>query len=153
MILCFKRNKRPIWFLNNFIQFSMQHITTIRSSRSQMFFEIGVLKVWNIHRKTPVLESLFSKIASLEACNFIKKRLQHRCFPMNIAKFFRNFFFPKHHRWLLLYFKFIRNLMTYINREIDDIYFQYNILSCISSFCFSLSVLVKLLKHVKLIFF
>ena len=43
--------------------------------------------------------------------------------------------------------------MTYINREIDDIYFQYNILSCISSFCFSLSVLVKLLKHVKLIFF
>ena len=32
-------------------------------------------------------------------------------------------------------------------------YFQYNILPCISSFCFSLSVLVKLLKHVKLIFF
>ena len=78
---------RPIRFLNNFIQFSMQYITTIRTSRSQMFFEIGVLKVCNIHRKTPVLESLFSKVASLEACNFIKKRLQHRCFPVNIAKF------------------------------------------------------------------
>ena len=40
--------------------------------------------------------------------------------------------------------------MIYINREIDDIYFQYNILCLyrvsISSFIFSLSVLLKLLK-------
>ena len=72
--------KRPIPFLNNFIQFSIQYITTIRTSRSQMLFEIDVLKVCNIHRKTPVLESLFSKVAGLEAYKFIKKRLQHRCF-------------------------------------------------------------------------
>ena len=26
---------------------------------------------------------------SLKACNFIKKRLQHRCFPVNIAKLLR----------------------------------------------------------------
>ena len=52
-----------------------------------MFFEIGVVKVCNIHRKTPVLESLFNEVACLETCNFIKKRFQHRCFPMNIAKF------------------------------------------------------------------
>ena len=25
----------------------------------------------------------------LTACNFIKKRLQHRCFPVNVAKFLR----------------------------------------------------------------
>ena len=91
MILCFKRNKRLIWFLNNFIQFSMQYITTIRSSRLQVFFEIGLFKVCNIHRKTPVLKSLFSKVATLEACNFIKKRPQHRYFPVNIARFFRKF--------------------------------------------------------------
>ena len=54
-----------------------------------MFFEIGILKVCNIHRKTSVLESLFSKVATLEACNFIKKRLQHRFFPVNIAKFLK----------------------------------------------------------------
>ena len=70
----------------------MQYVTTIRSSRSQMIFEIGVLEVWNIHRKTSVLESLFSKVVSLEAWNVIKKRLQHRCFPVNIAKFLRNFY-------------------------------------------------------------
>ena len=40
-------------------------------------------------KKTLVLESLFHKTAALEACNFIKKRLQHRCFAVNIAKFLR----------------------------------------------------------------
>ena len=52
---------------------------------------------------------------------------------------------------------FISNLMTYINREIDDIYIVSVILCLyhvsISSFIFSRSVLVKLLKHVKLIVF
>ena len=33
-----------------------------------------------IHRKTPLLESLFDRDANLRACNFIKKRLQHRCY-------------------------------------------------------------------------
>ena len=36
-----------------------------------------------------MLESLFNKVAGLQCCNFIKKRLQHRCFPVNIAKFLR----------------------------------------------------------------
>ena len=54
-----------------------------------MFFEIGVLKVCNIHRETTVLESLFSKVASLEAYKFIKKRLQHRCFPVNFTNLLR----------------------------------------------------------------
>ena len=39
--------------------------------------------------KMPVLESLFNKVACLKACNFIKKRLQYMCFPVNIAKFLR----------------------------------------------------------------
>ena len=83
---------RPIRFLNNFIHFSMQYITTIKTSRSQMFFEIGVLKVCNIHRKKLVLESLFSKFASAEAYKFFKKRFQRRCFPANIANFLRKFY-------------------------------------------------------------
>ena len=39
-----------------------------------------------IHRKAPVLESLFNKVACLKACNFIKKRLQHWCFLVDIGK-------------------------------------------------------------------
>ena len=37
----------------------------------------------------PLLESLSDKDAGLKVCNFIKKRLQHRCFPVNIAKCLR----------------------------------------------------------------
>ena len=36
-----------------------------------------------------MLEYLFNNFASLKACNFIKKRLQRRWFPVNIAKFLR----------------------------------------------------------------
>ena len=35
------------------------------------------------------MESLFNKFAGLEVCDFIKKRLQLSCFPLNIAKFLR----------------------------------------------------------------
>ena len=56
--------------------------TFFRSSRSQIFF-------CNIHRKTPVLESLFNKVAERQARNFIEKRLEHRYIPVNIEKFLR----------------------------------------------------------------
>ena len=36
------------------------------------------------------------------ACNVIKKRLQHRCFVVNIAKLFRTAFSTEHLWWLLL---------------------------------------------------
>ena len=55
-----------------------------RSSRSQMSFKIGVLKNF------------------LQACTFIKKRLQPRCFSVKLAKFLRTPFFKGHLRWLLL---------------------------------------------------
>ena len=34
-----------------------------------------------------MLDSLFNKVAGLQACNFIKRTLQHRYFLVNIAKF------------------------------------------------------------------
>ena len=36
-----------------------------------------------------MLESLFKKAAGLKACNFIEKRLQHKCFPVKFAKFLK----------------------------------------------------------------
>ena len=44
-----------------------------------------------------MLESLFNKFIGLQACNFTKKRLQHRRFPVNIANF-KNTYFEKHLR-------------------------------------------------------
>ena len=43
-------------------------------------------KFRKIHRTTPVLVSLFDKVAGLQVCNFIKKTLQHRCFPVKFVR-------------------------------------------------------------------
>ena len=48
------------------------------------------------------MESLFNKVAGLHARNFIKKRLQYRCFIVNIAKCLRTAFFIECLRWLLV---------------------------------------------------
>ena len=37
-----------------------------------------------------MLESLFNKIAGVQACSFIKKRLQHSYFPVNIVTLLKN---------------------------------------------------------------
>ena len=55
----------------------------------------------NIHKKTPVLESLFIKVADLKGGSFIKEGLQQRCFPVNIAKYLRTAFFIEHFLLLL----------------------------------------------------
>ena len=50
----------------------------------------------------------FRKVAGLQTfnkvqvCNFIKRRFQHRYFPVNIAKFLSTTFFTEHHQRLLL---------------------------------------------------
>ena len=54
-----------------------------------------------VHKKTPVLESLFNKVAGLKAYIFIQKRHQHSCFPVNIAKYLRTDFFIDYLLWLL----------------------------------------------------
>ena len=53
--------------------------------------------------KTCVVVS-FYKVAGIQACNVIKKRLQRRCFPTTIAKFLRTALFMEHDWWLLLLF-------------------------------------------------
>ena len=50
-------------------------------TQKQLFFKT--------HKKTTTLESLLNKVLDLRTCSFIKKRLQHGCFPVNFAKFLR----------------------------------------------------------------
>ena len=40
-------------------------------------------------------------LVKLRPATLLKKRLWHRCFPMNFAKFLRTPFFTEHLRWLL----------------------------------------------------
>ena len=61
-----------------------------RSSHKRCSIKKAVLKIFGILTgKTCVGASFFNKVADLQACNFIKKKLQHRCFPVNTAKFLR----------------------------------------------------------------
>ena len=87
------------------------------NQQKQQYFKRGVLKNFAIFTETRVLESLFNKVeglftgkhvleslfnkvAGLKGYNFIKKGLQHRCFPANIAKSLRTAFFMET-LWLL----------------------------------------------------
>ena len=45
-------------------------------------------KLGKIHIRATVLKSLFNKIAGHQVYNFVKKRLQHTCLPVNFAKTF-----------------------------------------------------------------
>ena len=73
----------------------------MRSSSAEVFCKERCSKKFHkTHRKTPVPESLF--LIKLQACNFIKKRLRHRCFPVNAPKFLRTSFLTEHLRWLLV---------------------------------------------------
>ena len=64
-----------------------------------------------------MLESLFNKNAGLKACNFIKKTLQHRCFPVKFAKFLKRPFFAEHIRWLLLEISHELSLIAFENNK------------------------------------
>ena len=56
----------------------------------QIFNKKAVLKNFTIFTEKHLCWSLFlNKNAGLQSWNFIKKRLQHRFFPVNIAKFLR----------------------------------------------------------------
>ena len=44
----------------------------------------------------------FNNVAGLRSATLLKKRLWHRCFPVNFAEFLRTLFFTEHLRWLLL---------------------------------------------------
>ena len=43
--------------------------------------------------KTSVLESIYNKAAGLKVFNSIKKRVQHSCLPVKLAKFLKTPFY------------------------------------------------------------
>ena len=63
--------------------------TTSRSSHHKCSIKKAVLKILEYSQENTCVGAPFHKVTGLVACNFIKKRLQDRCFPVNIAKFLR----------------------------------------------------------------
>ena len=56
-----------------------------------------------------VSKSIFNTFSGLQACSFIKKSLQHLCFPVNIAKFLRTTILKNICKQLLLKSEQIKN--------------------------------------------
>ena len=53
--------------------------------KKKLFFKISQYSQENNCVGVWGSKSLFNKVAGLQACNFIEKRLQHRCFPVHIT--------------------------------------------------------------------
>ena len=61
-----------------------------RSSRPEVFCKNGILKKFTKCTEKHLCESLFlNKVAGLRSVTLLKKRLWHRYFPVNLAKFFK----------------------------------------------------------------
>ena len=61
--------------------------------------------------------SLF--LIKLQACNFIRKKLKHKCFPVKFTKFLRTPFFTEHLRLLLLNFRLWLNYFFIIDGDFN----------------------------------
>ena len=73
-----------------------------RSSRPDVLCKKGVLRNFGKSTGKHLCQSLyFNKVAG-QACNFIKKGLWHRFFPVNFPNFLGTPFLREHVRWLLL---------------------------------------------------
>ena len=84
-------------------KFSVIWSTRIRSSH-RCSVRKGVLRNFAKFTGKRLCQSLFfHKVAGLRTATLLKKRLWHRCFPVNFAKFLRTPFLTEH-LWLLLFF-------------------------------------------------
>ena len=72
---------------------SVSQYWTCKSSRPDVFHKIGVLKNFTKFTGKDLWQNLFFNKVADDACNFIKTRLWHRCFPVNFVEFLRTSFF------------------------------------------------------------
>ena len=78
-------------------------LTHFRSSRPEVFFKKGVLRNFaKFTGKHLCYRLFFNKVVGLKPATLLKKRVWHKCFPVNFAKFLRTPFIPEHLGWLLL---------------------------------------------------
>ena len=71
------------------------------------------LEIWQNSQKSTCGRVSFS--IKLQACNFLeKKKLWHRCFPVNFAKFLRMPFVIEHLRWLFLTLEFLKIVFSFM---------------------------------------
>ena len=67
------------------------------------FVKKSVFRNFTKFTRKHLCQSLFfNKVEGLRPATLLKKKLWHRCFPVNFVKFLRTPFFAEHLWWLLL---------------------------------------------------
>ena len=81
----------------------IKYLFQFRSSHQRCSIIKAVLKNFAIITGKHLCWSFFLiKLLAFRPATLLKKRLQHRCFPVDIVKFLRTAFSLEHLRWLLL---------------------------------------------------
>ena len=115
------------------IHMHIQHIL-YRSSRPEVFCKKGVLKNFTKFTGKHLCQSLFfNKVAGLRPATLLKKRLWHRCFPVNFVKFLRTPFYIEHLWRLLLTFNMntsldlvlCTSLLPFLSVKVDAFFRAY----------------------------
>ena len=87
--------------------------TILRSSHRRCSIKKPILKHFVIITVKHLCRSLFfNKVAGHQACNFIKKRLQHRYFLANISEFYKKNFLKNISKRLHCWKVFCENVLT-----------------------------------------
>ena len=87
-------------------KFEWYRKTCYRSSRQEVICEKSVLRNFKKFTGKHLCWNLFfNKVSGLRPATFLKKRLWHKCFPVNIEKFLRTPFVTEHLLLLLLLLK------------------------------------------------
>ena len=89
-----------------------------RSSHPEVFCKKVTLQILqNLQENTCASVSFFDKVAAIRPAILLKTILQHRCFPVDFARFVRIPFFREQFWWLFLYIPKIYN----INKSIHQV--------------------------------
>ena len=82
-----------------------------------MFYKKSTLKNFTKFTGKHLCQSIFfNKVAGLKPATLLKKRLWHRCFPVNFVKFLRTPFLTEHLRWMLLKQVYFCTLLAHKDR-------------------------------------
>ena len=99
----------PIWLYIglNIYRKNVRYLTlTVRANKIAVFFEPVVRRCCALKNFAKFIgkhlyQSLFfNKVAGLRPVTLSRKKLWHKCFPVNFTKFFKTPFLKEHLRWL-----------------------------------------------------
>ena len=103
-------------YFHSFIPLNLNSLTSFRSSHRRCSVKKGVLRNFAKFTGKHLCQSLFfNKVAGLRPETLLKKRLWHKCFPVNFAKFLRTPFLQNTSGRLLVLFEWV-NSFIYVEK-------------------------------------